>query len=70
MEGAKGTGAGEWVKFEFDEPITLARIEIANGYQKDDDSFADYVRVKSIEIDYSDGSHAGGRSCRTSRACR
>ncbi len=55
VEGAKGTGAGEWVKLEFDEPITLARIEISNGYQKDDDFFANYVRVKSLQIAYSDG---------------
>ncbi len=57
VEGAKGTGAGQWVKFEFDPTISLMRIEISNGYQKDDDFFANYVRVKSIQLDYSDGSH-------------
>ncbi len=56
VEGAKGTGAGEWVKFDFDDLISLVRIEIWNGYQKDDDSFTNYVRIKSIQIDYSDGS--------------
>jgi hypothetical protein len=56
VEGGKGTGANEWVKLEFAQPISLARIEIANGYQKDDQFFADYVRVKSLELDYSDGS--------------
>jgi hypothetical protein len=56
IEGGKGTGAGEWVKLEFAQPISLTRIEIASGYQKDDQFFADYVRVKSLEVDYSDGS--------------
>ena len=55
VEGAKGTGAGSWVKLEFDHPVALARIEIANGYQKDDTRFAGNVRVKSLELDYSDG---------------
>jgi hypothetical protein len=55
VEGGKGTGAGQWVKLEFDNPLTLARIEIANGYQKDDTHFSSYVRVKSLEVDYSDG---------------
>jgi hypothetical protein len=57
VEGAKGTGAGQWVKFDFGQAISLMRIEISNGYQKDKDFFANYVRVKSLEIDYSDGSH-------------
>jgi hypothetical protein len=56
VEGAAGTGARQWVKFQFEQPITLARIEIANGYQKSAEFFADYVRVKSLQVDYSDGS--------------
>jgi hypothetical protein len=55
VEGAKGTGAGQWIKLEFDSSVKLARIEIANGYQADDTHFKGFVRVKSIEIDYSDG---------------
>jgi zinc-ribbon domain len=55
VEGGKGTGAGEWVKLEFDHAVSLARIEIANGYQADDTHFASYVRVESLEVDYSDG---------------
>ena len=55
VEGAKGTGAGQWVKLEFDSTVPLARIEIANGYQADDTHFKSFVRVKSLEIDYSDG---------------
>jgi hypothetical protein len=56
VEGGKGTGAGEWVKLEFEKTIKLVRIEISNGYQKDESFFSNYVRVQSIELDYSDGS--------------
>jgi zinc-ribbon domain/F5/8 type C domain len=54
-EGADGVGVGEWVRFQFSEPIPLARIEIANGYQRDAERFAGNVRVKNIELQYSDG---------------
>ncbi len=43
------------MRFQFDELIPLARIEIANGYQRDAERFAGNVRVKSIELEYSDG---------------
>lgn len=56
IEGAKGSGVGQWIQLDFDEAVPLARIEITNGYQKDDDLFAGYVRIKSLEIGYSDGS--------------
>jgi hypothetical protein len=55
VEGAKGTGAGSWVNLQFDHAVSVARIEIANGYQADDTHFQDFVRVKSLELDYSDG---------------
>jgi hypothetical protein len=55
-EGADGPGLGEWVRFDFRESIPLARVEIANGYQKDEQRFAGNVRVKALELTYSDGS--------------
>ncbi len=39
-EGADGPGIGEWVLYDFGEPVPLARIEIANGYQRDEERFA------------------------------
>ena len=54
-EGANGAGVGEWVRLEFDEVIPLARMEIANGYQRDAERFAGNVRVKNIELQYSGG---------------
>jgi hypothetical protein len=53
-EGATGGGVDEWVRLDFDEPITLARIEIANGNQKDKERFAGDERVRTLEIQYSD----------------
>jgi hypothetical protein len=55
VEGAKGTGLGEWVRFEFAQPTLLARIEVANGYQKDPASFARNPRVKLVNVEFSSG---------------
>jgi hypothetical protein len=55
IEGADGTGTGEWVKFEFVSPLTLSRIDVTNGYQLDDSHFNGDARIKTIEVEYSDG---------------
>ena len=55
IEGMEGPGLGEWVRFEFTQPVVLARLEIANGYQKDDDRFAGNPRVKLLKVEYSNG---------------
>lgn len=55
-EGVEGPGEGEWVRFDFSQELVLARIEIANGYQKDDDRFLGNPRVKSMKLEYSNGS--------------
>jgi hypothetical protein len=54
-EGAKGPGLGEWVRFEFSRPLVIARIEIANGCQKDEERFQGNPRVKSMKVEYSNG---------------
>jgi hypothetical protein len=54
-EGADGPGVGQWVRFTFSTPVVLARIEIANGYQKDAERFKGNVRVKSLKLEYSNG---------------
>jgi predicted nucleic acid-binding Zn ribbon protein len=55
VEGASDTGVGEWVRLEFADTIPLSRIEIANGYQKDQERFSGNARVKSLELQYSNG---------------
>jgi|WetSurMetagenome_2_1015567.scaffolds.fasta_scaffold134016_2 hypothetical protein len=54
-EGSDGNGIGEWVQFNFSQDVVLSRIEIANGYQKDDDRFSGNPRVQSIKVEYSNG---------------
>lgn len=54
-EGAEGTGRGEWVKFDFLTPVTLVKIDVANGNQKDKDIFAEDIRIKTVQLEYSDG---------------
>jgi pectate lyase len=54
-EGAQGVGIGEWVRFSFSKEIVISRIEIANGYQKDQQRFQGNPRVKSVKIEYSNG---------------
>jgi hypothetical protein len=56
IEGAEGTGAGEWVKFSFSAPVTLVRIDVANGNQKDEKYFKGDIRVKTVQLEYSSGS--------------
>jgi hypothetical protein len=54
-EGADGPGLGEWVEFQFTLPLTLVRIELANGYQLDEGRFHSSARIKTVQLEYSDG---------------
>jgi hypothetical protein len=54
-EGKDGPGTGEWVRFDFSEPVVVDHLEIANGYQKDDEWFSSTARVKSLKLEYSNG---------------
>jgi len=53
-EGADGPGLGEWVRLEFSEPLVITRLEIANGYQRDEDRFEGNPRVKTMKVEFSD----------------
>lgn len=54
-EGAPGDGVGEWVSFTFSAPVHLIRIDIANGYQRDQRRFLGNGRVDALRIEYSTG---------------
>jgi hypothetical protein len=54
-EGKDGPGTGEWVRFEFLEPIVVDHLEIANGYQKDDERFFATARVEALKLEFSNG---------------
>jgi hypothetical protein len=55
VEGADGNGVGQWVRLDFQQAVTMARIEIGNGDQRNNEWFANDERVKSLELQYSDG---------------
>lgn len=38
QEGKPGPGVGEWIELVFDAPATITRIELANGFQRRNDS--------------------------------
>jgi hypothetical protein len=52
VEGAKGSGAGEWVRFSVTplDNTTKVRLRIRNGYQKSKDLFKANARVKAITV--------------------
>ncbi len=56
-EGADGLGVGEWIRFDLTKPTVLGRIEIANGYQKDETRFAENPRVRLVSVQYSSGAN-------------
>jgi hypothetical protein len=56
QEGAEGSGEGEWIRFTFEAPATLVRMEIANGYQKDQRRYEGNARPEQVRVEYSDGS--------------
>jgi len=49
-EGARGSGAGEWIEVEPEVPKPLDSLTIAGGYQKDTDLFRHNARPKRLEI--------------------
>lgn len=54
-EGAKGSGAGEWVKATFAGERTISEIRILPGYAKSPALFAKYNRPKTLTVEFSDG---------------
>ena len=55
-EDAPGDGEGEWVRFGFAGIVSVARIDIANGYQSDPTTYANNPRVHELRLTFSDGS--------------
>lgn len=49
IEGVKGPGIGEWIRFDFDREVTLHRIVIRDDYRQKN-------RIAIVRIDFSDGS--------------
>ncbi|MGI5939889.1 MAG: NADase-type glycan-binding domain-containing protein [Thermoleophilia bacterium] len=56
IEGIPGPGVGEWVRFDFQSPVVLTRLEIINGNRRNAQRFKECIRVHSLKLEYSDGS--------------
>jgi hypothetical protein len=52
VEGAKGSGAGEWLRIQITplDHTTKIRLHIRNGYQKSKDLFAANARAKDVTL--------------------
>jgi len=57
VEGAKGSGIGEWIAFTF-SPQTVQYLEIYPGYGKSKELFFANNRVKRATLIFSDGTRA------------
>lgn len=50
LEGDRGSGKGEFLKFRFDKKILISAIKINNGYQRTDELYRGNARIKSIRF--------------------
>ena len=55
-EGAAGPGIGEWLKFEFTQPMQPSKIRLFAGYSKSKDLYTKNARPKKLKISASDKS--------------
>jgi nitrate reductase NapE component len=56
IEGVEGPGIGEWIRYDFDRPITLHRILFQPGYFKSPAIWAQNNRLATVTAQFSDGS--------------
>jgi F5/8 type C domain len=56
IEGVDGAGIGEWVRYDFDRPITLHRILFQPGYFKSPAIWTQNNRLATVSAQFSDGS--------------
>lgn len=56
LEGKKGNGINEYIKFSAETEQTVSGIKIFNGYQKNKTTYINNGRLKKIKIEFSDGS--------------
>jgi len=55
IEGANGSGIGEWIQLSANSLQNVTGISLLNGYVKDKDSYEKNSRPKRIKIEFSDG---------------
>jgi hypothetical protein len=54
VEGAEGSGAGEWIELRLAAPAEIRKIGVVNGYGKAE-RFAENGRVRDAQIRFSNG---------------
>ncbi len=56
-EGAKGTGRGEWLEFDFHTPVTVQALTLVTGYDKSPEVWRNNARLKRVRLHFSNGTH-------------
>ncbi len=56
VEGVPGAGIGEWIRFEFAEPVLLVRMSISAGLERDEEIFRRNHRPQRLLLTFADGS--------------
>lgn len=56
VEGAEGTGEGEWIKLKADSPQLVSKVRVLGGYNKAKDLFAQNFQPAVLRVSFSDGS--------------
>ena len=55
-DGAEGTGAGEILTYTFSQPVDVVRLEVINGYAKDDRIWNGNARIREATVTTDAGS--------------
>lgn len=55
VEGVSGDGINEWIKMQFSAPARINTLGIVPGFARDNDTYLKNNRIKSFELEFSDG---------------
>jgi len=55
VEAASGNGIDEWIKMQFSAPVQINILGIVPGFARDNDIYLENNRIKSFELEFSDG---------------
>ncbi len=55
VEAASGDGIDEWIKMQFSAPAKINILGIVPGFARDNDIYLENNRIKSFELEFSDG---------------
>ncbi len=50
VEGSEGSGSGDSILFQFDEPQCISKVMIWNGWQASDQKFEENARIKTLNF--------------------